>query len=91
MGVWAGTIRPPGISQPHVEELIGSPEYFADGMTFLDRGPIMTALLYVERLSGDRLINYEVCRVHFARARWIAGTQLALQVLRKTIGGGVVH
>lgn len=73
--------------QPEVEELIGGPEFFADGWVLLphSQGTIMTALSFVEREQHGAIKRYEISRHHFPMKAWQSSVTRTLSVLQATI------
>lgn len=74
---------PPAIIEPDITEQFGTPDIYADGSIFRDRGDIITGIYYVERTSG----LWEVCRIHYSRPRWFA----CLERNVKAVKGGTGH
>lgn len=79
MGMYA---LPPRFDPPAIIESYGTPEMYADGATFIDRGEVMTGVYFVERETANGIEFHEICRIHYPRSKWMAGLAAALAKLR---------
>jgi hypothetical protein len=73
---------PPRLEPLAIVESYGTPEFFADGATFIDRGEVMSGIYFVERETVNGIERHEIARIHFPRSKWMAGLAAALVWLR---------
>lgn len=80
----------PAIYMPpkiEIVETIGCPEFFADGVVFVDRRDVITGRYYTDAI-GSQAPAVEVLRIHFGRESWMKCLTLTIA---STKGGQREH